>query len=432
MGDLKKVTSGDPLEISADAWNTVIDAAVDFQNRRHRQAPGRGTSAADDSGVVYIQNNTPASDYDKGQALILYSVAIGPADNLTSFQAGPVMNFTYPIAGDAVARKPFAILLDAMPHGTVARARVSGLIVARINVINPSHKFADLPAAGGVYLDSAPFGRAAIIWKDSASTGLGLQWAILNLEPATAERTGWFVATGDWVNASGNGSYVDTNPCPDSTGAIPDASATVRVYLPRYSAGEDPNVRSGQVIPGTYMADGKVICPANTCGGIIGKTIRMHFDYGAIPGGWAYCTGRTFDAIPARGIYSFWIPDMRGRFPAGVDPGMSRMFEIGVDDPQTIIGGGGGYRGHGKGTWDPGENDHGTHPTHADHPEHEHALYSFPASVASGALSINLPTDRENHDTATYPAMPHDAHNDHGLTDNRPPFMTMAFIMRTD
>lgn len=58
MSNLLKVQSGDPLEIPADTWNTMLDAARDFQNRRQDQQAGRGHPGG---GAVLVYNSSGAA-----------------------------------------------------------------------------------------------------------------------------------------------------------------------------------------------------------------------------------------------------------------------------------------------------------------------------------------------------------------------------------
>jgi hypothetical protein len=57
---MNKVSSGDPLEIPPDTWNTMLDAARDFQNRRQDQQAGRGHPGGS-SVPVYISSGAPCA-----------------------------------------------------------------------------------------------------------------------------------------------------------------------------------------------------------------------------------------------------------------------------------------------------------------------------------------------------------------------------------
>jgi len=64
---LKKVQSGDALKIPASTFNTFVDSARDYLQRRQSQS-GRATPSARKSGIVLVKNN---SGSDVGSFAIL-------------------------------------------------------------------------------------------------------------------------------------------------------------------------------------------------------------------------------------------------------------------------------------------------------------------------------------------------------------------------
>jgi len=63
---MNKVSSGDPLRIPAETFNTFVDASQDFLNRRHGvRLPGPATGY---DGTILIRNDS-GSDLDRFSVL---------------------------------------------------------------------------------------------------------------------------------------------------------------------------------------------------------------------------------------------------------------------------------------------------------------------------------------------------------------------------
>ena len=102
----------------------------------------------------------------------------------------------------------------------------------------------------------------------------------------------WGKAKAIWTNdatATGNGSYVEVNPC-DRDGGNVDANTTHKVWLPRKGLRQDPNVRADAVIPYTPEVGGDYVNPSGCLDGKINETIRLHADMANIPPGWSEVT----------------------------------------------------------------------------------------------------------------------------------------------
>lgn len=247
----------------------------------------------------------------------------------------------------------------------------------------------------------------------------------------------WGKASANWTDAAGNASYVDVHPCDNSAGDN-ETAATVRVYLPRYTPGEDPNVRDDQVIPYYLDANGTAICPANTCDGTKLKTVALWS--GTVANiatdrpGWQLANGTN------------GTPDLRNRF------------VVGAGDTYAL-GATGGYLKHGT-----TENDHSTHDdhtihdhdAHADHTIADHAAHTHTSGTGDWSQISATPHEvvymlNGNDDAAAMahaggaaPGLQHAGHSAHaagdagaGLShtahsdaDNRPPYYALAYIIR--
>jgi hypothetical protein len=57
---MKKVTSGEPLRIPAETFNTFVDAARDFQSRQRSRSASR-TPERMENGIVPVRNGSGAA-----------------------------------------------------------------------------------------------------------------------------------------------------------------------------------------------------------------------------------------------------------------------------------------------------------------------------------------------------------------------------------
>lgn len=176
MGDpFKKVQRGDPLRISAETFNTMIEAARDYRARQHRTSSDAREHFTD-HGVILVKNQSGAAR-NRFDILGLDAPVISPADNLDEFKSRPALVGVTPELPTHAGR--FCILLEPLASGSIGRALVSGVGVARVNVIDPGHRFAEVVHEDPTRLRSAHAGSVEILWKDSG-TG-GDRWAVVRL-----------------------------------------------------------------------------------------------------------------------------------------------------------------------------------------------------------------------------------------------------------
>src|SRR5208282_3366571 len=134
----KKVISGEPLTISAVAWNAMLDVAKQDQSRSQSNRP---LTQSRDADIVKVLNDT-------GIDLAQYSV-VG--------LAGPIFDPGFSLASLAaflrdvvfVANLPampgqFGIMLDPVPIGGVGRAYVDGVCPVMIDLVQPTDTCADI------------------------------------------------------------------------------------------------------------------------------------------------------------------------------------------------------------------------------------------------------------------------------------------------
>ncbi|MEX2388771.1 MAG: hypothetical protein WD534_12910 [Phycisphaeraceae bacterium] len=180
---LKKVQTGQPLKIPAQAYNAFIDTArAHAQREQDRQRLIRGHHPSAD--VVLVRNDS-GDDRDRFAVLGLDEPIVAPEDNLDQFKSRVAFIGVEPTEDH---RGRFALLLEPLKAGRIGHALLSGVGVARIEVADEQHGFADIareddPEADLYVLHSTSGGsghggEAQILWKED---GTGLKWAVLRL-----------------------------------------------------------------------------------------------------------------------------------------------------------------------------------------------------------------------------------------------------------
>lgn len=213
---LEKVTKNQEFIPYAEDQNAFIDAALDYKNRQNNMRPGAGNAPR--QGLVWIKNGE-SKDLSPFVAVTLPSLAMKiEADGKPLIGgAEPIFNGKLPTKDDK-EDTPFAVLVDPLPKGKIARAAVSGATLAKVNIGNKDHKFsvvAESAGSTGASLKSAKTGGARILWKAGES---GEQWCILLLGAGSGDGDGYkydgpFAVTlkdeklqvsGGWMNRNGD------------------------------------------------------------------------------------------------------------------------------------------------------------------------------------------------------------------------------------
>ena len=191
---LRKVASGDPLRIPASAWNAMVDAAEAHRSGLLGRGEGSRPGLADARSVP-IRNET-------GLDIPRFGI-IGIAEPIFAPDAGaevaPEGLLQLAFRG-TLPTSPgrFAIAAGPIAAGDTGRGVVAGVTVARVYVLDESHRCADVPAIEAsdsssgpgvdpstLVLHSCDGGAASILWSEP---GLGLRWAIVDVRPAQRDR----------------------------------------------------------------------------------------------------------------------------------------------------------------------------------------------------------------------------------------------------
>lgn len=178
---LSKVHPGDPFRIPASTFNTLIDAARDFQKRQQTLAREKQRSAARDHAEIIVRNDSGA-DRQRFDVLEIAGPIFTPTDNLDEFKARVVVSGVAPVDD---RRGRFAILLEPMADGAMGKACILGSCVARVEMLDEGHTFADTVDGRMDALVSGSSGAAQLLWvqpveqRDTPE----IAWAIARLGP---------------------------------------------------------------------------------------------------------------------------------------------------------------------------------------------------------------------------------------------------------
>lgn len=176
---LKRVKSGDKLDISAGTWNRLIDSV-----RNLPQIP-TDTPQTHDPSYIYVQNasGTIMSEFS---TVIVDRPIILPNANLTEFQTrwAMLVDFTDGLADPfESAIHNVCITQEPIRPGRIGRAQIDGVAVCKILQRDPDHKFCVPLAIGAQFMETATRGLP-VLWKEGGANGT-VQWALVRLGGAS-------------------------------------------------------------------------------------------------------------------------------------------------------------------------------------------------------------------------------------------------------
>lgn len=173
----KPVRKGDPLEISATAWNTLMDLA--------RKAGERGAiGSADAEGVgrdpdVVTLKNVTQTDCPRfgilGIDVPVFAPTTGSTEMPRNYAGALAMRGVLATTPGYVGK--WAVALEPIAAGKFGKAALSGVVPAIINVqsgVTP--RFAE--AAGTMFARAGTSGSAQVLWVE---TGTGNRYAVLRM-----------------------------------------------------------------------------------------------------------------------------------------------------------------------------------------------------------------------------------------------------------
>lgn len=174
---LKKVTPGQSLEIKADEWNAILEAAQAEINRRYH-ATGRPLFGGLTPDLV-LAKNTSSEQLAPGQPVVLDGFSLAPVDLINT--AGVTLQATAPGTEDV---RPLAVAVDSCAPGKLGRFRVTGpAMVTLARLPDPDEPFVGF-GPGGVLLPGQT-GQARILASGTDFTLILLGSGHVSAPPAS-------------------------------------------------------------------------------------------------------------------------------------------------------------------------------------------------------------------------------------------------------
>ncbi len=201
---LKKVHPGDPLSVPAATYNTLIDAARDYQARQRALLAQRPRATQRDHAEIILRNDSGA-DRRRFDALEIAGPIFEPSDNLDEFKSRVAVSGVAPVDD---RRGRFAILLEPMADGAMGKACILGSCVTRVEMLDESHTFADTVDGRMDALVSGSSGAAQLLWvqPEAQRDVPEIAWAIARLGPPVQPtcRLGVVIECDDYDEMSGS------------------------------------------------------------------------------------------------------------------------------------------------------------------------------------------------------------------------------------
>jgi len=171
----RKVRSGQPLVIPAQAYNAFVDAAL-AERRREQSRGGGPLGDALPRGVVLVRNDSDQT-IEPYHALAISGVLAEPGadDQERTFHSRTPL--TGEVASEDSNTMAFVVATQPISPGGLGRCVLTGITPAKVTVNDESDTTCELTADETV-LTSTPMGGAPILWKED---GTGEKWAVIEL-----------------------------------------------------------------------------------------------------------------------------------------------------------------------------------------------------------------------------------------------------------
>jgi hypothetical protein len=171
---LRKVQSGQRLNIPASAYNAFVDAARDFRQRSANIAAQ--TEAVRRRADVVLVRNDSGSARQQFDILGIDGPLITPTDTETEFRARLALKGVTP---EDSHEGRFVILAEPLAANKIGKAFIAGACPVRLSVDEDKEwQFAECADGEAGHLEAGMEGSAAILWREG---GTGDQWAIVRL-----------------------------------------------------------------------------------------------------------------------------------------------------------------------------------------------------------------------------------------------------------
>ena len=176
------VQPNQPVVFSATAWNAMLAAGKAYRANQLGSASDPLTTTRSSS-LIRVLNDT-GTNLEQGQIVGLEEPIFVPEETSVDAFLREVTFIGVTPTTDHIGK--FAVLMEPAPPDVVVRAWVAGVCMARVNVVDETHTYADVEDGETGALKSSFDGTAQILWKEGDIPygyyyGGGEQWAIVRL-----------------------------------------------------------------------------------------------------------------------------------------------------------------------------------------------------------------------------------------------------------
>jgi len=218
MGDaMKKVRTGDPLVVPAQAYNAFIDAAKDFHQRTANLGQ-QATPGYRSSGIVLVKNES-GEDRARFDVLGLGDPIFLPDSDAVAEQSFKnAVAFRGDMPDETLHQGKFVILIEPLAAGAIGRAYLAGVTVARLRLEDAAQQVthAEIIDADATALQPAVGGSASVLWHQEQT---GDVWAIVRLGNAAPAGV-WVQITSSEANGGQYASWQEVELTDDGSGGL--------------------------------------------------------------------------------------------------------------------------------------------------------------------------------------------------------------------
>lgn len=176
---MKKVSTGDPLRIPAQAYNAFIDAARDFQQRT-AQIGQQATPGYRSAGIVLVKNESGEARQRFDVLGLGEPVILPDAGDAAEQSFKNAVAFRGDLPDETEHKGKFVILAEPLATNAIGRAYLAGVTAVRLRLEDSAQKVkaAEIIDADATALQPSSGGSAAVLWHQEQT---GDVWAIVRL-----------------------------------------------------------------------------------------------------------------------------------------------------------------------------------------------------------------------------------------------------------
>jgi hypothetical protein len=186
---------GDPMTIRASEWRSIASACEFTEAARRSGRPDGVPSVARTSSTLRVRNSSGA-DLSIGHVVSIEAPLFTSADNLEGFKRQLAMVASAPSAS---SRGRIAIATEPIADGAIGRVIVSGIAVARLDVVD-RNAWAAAPIVGETdRLQLVSRGPVEVLHRNAGDSGT--VWAVIRIG-ASVTAAEWMVASAALIAGS--------------------------------------------------------------------------------------------------------------------------------------------------------------------------------------------------------------------------------------